>query len=150
MKETELRFAADTVALLNVHRIQLRNDQVALISGHILGESGTFGELLCRPWTNYMWECGTPMGTNSGDIVPEPFVETFSTAVDTYIATLERVLNSKGEYSILHYATMDMSYKVEFELREPGTGLAFGVVGYDADAKRYVFTAASDMPRYRY
>lgn len=150
MKEHELRFAADAVALLNVYRIQLRSDHVALISGYLSGESGTFGELCCRSWTNDMWECGTPMGTNGGDIVPEPFVGTFPTEVASYIATVERVLNSGGDYSVLRYASMDMSYKVEFELREPGTGLAFGIVGYDADAKHYVFTAASEIPRYRY
>lgn len=148
MKELELRFAADTVALLNENRIQLRCEYVALISGYASGEEGTYGELYSAHWTKFMWECSTPMGINSGDIVPEPFVGPHSSDLDSYIATVERVLNS--EVSILHYASMDIPYTVEFELREPGTGTIFGIVGYDANAKRYAFTAASEMPRYQY
>lgn len=149
MKELELRFAADTVALLNENRIQLRCDDIAFISGYVSGESDTYGELYCRNWTGFMWECSTPTGTNSGDIVPEPFVGAYSSDLRSYIATVERVLNSEGKKSILHYAAMDTPYKVEFELREPDTGAIFGIVDYDADAKRYVFIAASEMPRYR-
>lgn len=150
MKELELRFAADTVALLNENRIQLRCEYVALISGYASGEEGTYGELYAAQWTKFLWECSTPMGTNSGDIVPEPFVGTYSSDLCSYIATVERVLNSEDAYSILHYADMDTPYTVEFELRDPESAASFGIVSYDAKAKRYIFTAAREMFRYRY
>lgn len=149
MKELELRFAADTVALLNENRIQLRCEYVALISGYASGEEGTYGQLYSAQWTKFLWECSTPMGTNCGDIVPEPFIGPYSSDLDSYIATVTRVLNSEGEKSILHYAAMDIPYTVEFELRDPDSGKIFGVVEYDSTAKRYAFTAASEMPRYR-
>lgn len=146
MKELELRFAADTVALLNENRIQLRDEYTVFISGYVSGESGTYGELYCAQWTKFMWECGTPTGTNGGDIIPEPFVGTHSADLDSYIATVVRVLNS--EVAILHYAAMSIPYTIEFELRDPNTGAIFGVVEYDSTAKRYAFTAASDMVIY--
>lgn len=148
MKELELRFAADTVALLNENRIQLRDEDTAFISGYVSGESGTYGQLYSAHWTKFMWECSTPMGTNGFDIIPEPFVGEYSSDIRSYIDTVVRVLNSDGDKSILRYAAMDIPYTVEFELRDPKAGAIFGMVEYDSDAKRYAFTAARDMVIY--
>ena len=149
MKELELRFAADTVALLNEHRIQLRADDVAFVSGFVSGPSGVYGQLYCAKWTEFMWECSTPMGTNFGDIIPEPFTGSYSRELSEYIAGVEHAFNSEGEKSILYYAAMDTPYTAEFELRNPAMGDSFGVVAYDSDANRYAFTKASDMELYR-
>ena len=147
MKVLELRFAADTVALLNENRIQPRLDDVALISGYVRGERGLFGRLVCAEWTNFLWECDSP-GMNIGDTIREPFSGQYSDVIRNYIETVERVLNS--EVSILHYADMDTPYTMEFEFIALNPASTLGIVSYDVTAKRYAFTPVSEMPEYRY
>jgi hypothetical protein len=153
MKEPQLRFAADALALLNANRIQLRCEWVAQISGYALasynlGEGGTFGGLYCYPSTNFRWEFDTgwyndnPPWFNDGD----PDAAYKATAeFRSYIDTVERVLNSEDEHSILHYATMSTPYTLELELSDPESRMILGAVSYDGNAKRYAFTAACAM-----
>lgn len=153
MKEPELRFAADTLALLNANRIQLRMEWVALISGYCLssydlGEGGTFGGVYCYPSTNFRWEFDTrwyndnpPWFNDSG--VDEPYKATAE--FRSYIDTVEHVLNLEDENSILRYATKSTPYTVELEISDPDSRMILGKVSYDGSAKRYAFTAACPM-----
>lgn len=149
MKELELRFAADALALLNANRIQLRCEWVAHISGYALsgydlGESGFFGGMYCGHWTNFRWEFDSNWFNETDDALSvEPYAATAE--FRSYVDTVERVLNTEDEDSILHYASMSTPYTVEFELREPDTMGVLGTVSYDGIAKRYAFTAVCAM-----
>ena len=153
MKELELRFAADAIALLNANRIQLRCEWVAQISGYALsgydlGEGGTFGGLYCYPSTKFHWEFDTgwyndnPSWFNDSD--PD---EAYKATAEfrSYIDMVERVLNSEDDDSILHYAAMSTPYTLELELSDPDSRMILGKVAYDGSAKRYAFTASCPM-----
>jgi hypothetical protein len=154
MKESELRFAADALALLNANRIQLRLEYVALISGYALsdynlGEGSSFGEFYCSHSTNFRWEFGSHGFINDNspwfkDSNPD---EAYKATAEfrAYIDTVERVLNSEDEDSILRYATMSTPYTVEFELSDPDSRMILGKVSYDGYANRYAFTASCAM-----
>jgi hypothetical protein len=113
-----------------------------------LDEGNSFGEFYCSYATNFRWEFGTGWYNDNSpwfnDSDPD---EAYKATAEfrSYIDTVERVLNSESEDSILRYATMSTPYTVEFELSDPNSRMILGKVSYDGYANRYAFTASCAM-----